>query len=63
MSSVLRACEDLGIRVVAEGVETEAERDTLRGMGVALFQGWLFARPASGALAAWPGGEPRAGSV
>jgi EAL domain-containing protein (putative c-di-GMP-specific phosphodiesterase class I)/CheY-like chemotaxis protein len=36
----------LGIRVVAEGVETEAERDTLIGIGCDLFQGYLFAKPA-----------------
>jgi len=36
----------LGIRVVAEGVETQAERDTLIGIGCDLFQGYLFAKPA-----------------
>ncbi len=35
----------LGIRVVAEGVETVAERDTLVGIGCDLFQGYLFAKP------------------
>jgi EAL domain-containing protein (putative c-di-GMP-specific phosphodiesterase class I) len=35
----------LGIRVVAEGVETVAERDTLINIGCDLFQGYLFARP------------------
>jgi EAL domain-containing protein (putative c-di-GMP-specific phosphodiesterase class I)/CheY-like chemotaxis protein len=35
----------LGIRVVAEGVETVAERDTLVNIGCDLFQGYLFARP------------------
>jgi EAL domain-containing protein (putative c-di-GMP-specific phosphodiesterase class I)/CheY-like chemotaxis protein len=36
----------LGIRVVAEGVETQAERDTLVAIGCDLFQGYLFAKPA-----------------
>jgi EAL domain-containing protein (putative c-di-GMP-specific phosphodiesterase class I)/CheY-like chemotaxis protein len=36
----------LGIRVVAEGVETQAERDTLISIGCDLFQGYLFAKPA-----------------
>ncbi|WCM91994.1 EAL domain-containing protein [Acidovorax sp. NCPPB 2350] len=46
----------LGIAVVAEGVETEAELHPLRAMGVHLFQGYLFARPALEALppVQWP---------
>jgi len=35
----------LGITVVAEGVETESERDTLISVGCDLFQGFLFAKP------------------
>lgn len=38
-------CRELGVRVVAEGVETEAELSVLRGLGITLFQGYLFARP------------------
>jgi EAL domain-containing protein (putative c-di-GMP-specific phosphodiesterase class I) len=34
------------VNVVAEGVETESERNTLVGLGVDLMQGFLFARPA-----------------
>ena len=56
---LLRTCEELAILVVAEGIETRAERDTLSGMGVRLMQGFLFARPRMRALAsvdarAWP---------
>lgn len=36
---------ELGAKVVAEGVETEAERDCLVDLGCDLLQGWLFARP------------------
>jgi EAL domain-containing protein (putative c-di-GMP-specific phosphodiesterase class I) len=39
-------CNDLNISVVAEGVETSAERDTLIDLGIDLLQGYLFARPA-----------------
>jgi EAL domain-containing protein (putative c-di-GMP-specific phosphodiesterase class I)/CheY-like chemotaxis protein len=38
-------CRDLGILVVAEGVETPGERDTLVELGCDLLQGYLFARP------------------
>jgi EAL domain-containing protein (putative c-di-GMP-specific phosphodiesterase class I) len=36
---------ELGGRVVAEGVETTAERDAVLECGVDLMQGWLFAKP------------------
>ncbi len=50
--SIVMVCRDLGIQIVAEGVETEAEFRTLRDCGIGLFQGYLFARPAFQALAA-----------
>lgn len=40
-------CKDLGIFVVAEGVETPAERDALVRLGIDLLQGYLFARPSA----------------
>lgn len=43
---ILRTCEDLGIDVVAEGVEALDEFEWLRDEGVTLFQGFLFAHPA-----------------
>jgi diguanylate cyclase (GGDEF)-like protein len=42
---VMSVCDDLKITPIAEGVETEAEYDALRALGVDLFQGYLFARP------------------
>ncbi|WP_245870098.1 EAL domain-containing protein [Teichococcus rhizosphaerae] len=53
---LIAMCRDLSILVVAEGVETEGEYLTLRDLGVTLFQGYLFARPAFNALATL-GGE------
>lgn len=44
--SMQEACADLGILMVAEGVETAAERDVLVTTGCDLFQGFFFARPA-----------------
>jgi EAL domain-containing protein (putative c-di-GMP-specific phosphodiesterase class I) len=38
-------CRELGIAVVAEGVETAAELQALRNLGIELFQGYYFARP------------------
>jgi EAL domain-containing protein (putative c-di-GMP-specific phosphodiesterase class I) len=43
-------CNDLRIKVIAEGVEAADEARVLRGLGVHLFQGFLFARPTIGAL-------------
>jgi len=40
-------CREMKMLVVAEGVETTAERDVLSDLGCDLFQGFLFARPAS----------------
>ncbi|MDT8438198.1 MAG: EAL domain-containing protein [Wenzhouxiangellaceae bacterium] len=53
---VLGVCEELGARVIAEGVETVAEWKCLEDMGIELFQGFLFARPAFEAQAEiyWP---------
>ncbi|WP_028240889.1 EAL domain-containing protein [Stutzerimonas azotifigens] len=43
--SVLACCDELGIEVIAEGVETADELSRLRDMGIRLFQGYLIARP------------------
>jgi EAL domain-containing protein (putative c-di-GMP-specific phosphodiesterase class I) len=39
---------DMGILLIAEGVETAEERDALLGLGCDILQGYLFARPAKG---------------
>lgn len=46
VGSMTRLCRDLGILVVAEGVETAEEKDVLVELGCELFQGYLFGRPA-----------------
>lgn len=43
--SMAELCRDLGMQVVAEGVETVDERDVLIETGCELLQGFLFARP------------------
>ncbi len=45
IQSVTTLAKDMGILVVAEGVETVEERDALVDLGIDLFQGYLFARP------------------
>ena len=47
---IVAICKALEIQVLAEGVETEGERDFLRGAGIDLMQGYLFCRPAFQAL-------------
>ena len=45
LGSIVSLCRDLGIEIIAEGIETEAERDALVRVGGDLCQGYLFARP------------------
>lgn len=44
-SALVSFASDLGAQVVAEGIETEAEVDALRGLGVTYGQGYYLARP------------------
>ena len=45
VTNMIRTAADLGIRVVAEGVETADEYMALRDLGIDLMQGYFFARP------------------
>lgn len=45
IESVVSLARGLGMNVVAEGVETEAQRDQLLDLGVDLLQGYLIQRP------------------
>jgi EAL domain-containing protein (putative c-di-GMP-specific phosphodiesterase class I) len=45
VQSILLLGKGLGIEVVAEGVETEAQANALRKLGCELAQGYLFSRP------------------
>ncbi len=42
---IVGMCAELGVRVLAEGVETIPEYAWLRNLGIELFQGYLFAKP------------------
>ncbi len=52
--AIVQMAHSLGLRVVAEGVETEAQRDLLVAMGCDELQGYLFAKPMTAqALELW----------
>jgi EAL domain-containing protein (putative c-di-GMP-specific phosphodiesterase class I) len=44
---VVALAQEMGLEVVAEGVETEAQLSALRAAGVELVQGYLLGRPAA----------------
>ncbi|PWB32393.1 diguanylate phosphodiesterase [Pseudomonas sp. SDI] len=56
VQGILGVCQVLNIEVIAEGIETLGELRQLQHLGIYLFQGYLFARPAFEALPAvtWP---------
>jgi diguanylate cyclase (GGDEF)-like protein/PAS domain S-box-containing protein len=45
VGAIIAMADVLGLEVVAEGVETEAQAAALRGLGCTLAQGYLFGRP------------------
>jgi EAL domain-containing protein (putative c-di-GMP-specific phosphodiesterase class I) len=44
---ILAAAHSFGLKVVAEGVETEAQAERLIGLGAHYLQGYLFSKPLS----------------
>jgi EAL domain-containing protein (putative c-di-GMP-specific phosphodiesterase class I) len=58
--AIRQACNDLGIDVIAEGVETLEEFHWFEDEGLTLFQGYLFARPGFECLPSpcYPGARP-----
>ncbi len=42
---VIVLADSLGLRVMAEGVETQAQKEFLAGQGCHAYQGYLFSRP------------------
>jgi EAL domain-containing protein (putative c-di-GMP-specific phosphodiesterase class I) len=48
--SLVGFAHSFDVCVIAEGVETEAERAVLQALGVDGGQGWLFGRPAAADL-------------
>jgi diguanylate cyclase (GGDEF)-like protein len=61
--SIIQLGHTLGLRVVAEGIEEEAEYARLLALGADIAQGFLIARPmAAGAFVEWLAGHSAAGS-
>jgi EAL domain-containing protein (putative c-di-GMP-specific phosphodiesterase class I) len=50
VNGIVSICAALNVRVLAEGIETMAERDFLRNAGIELMQGYLFCKPAFQAI-------------
>ena len=48
VAAIASLCRELGSRVVAEGVETDAERNAIIDSGIDLIQGYLLAKPTKG---------------
>jgi diguanylate cyclase len=64
VDAVIRLAHALGLRVVAEGVETERQCEILVTLGCDEFQGYLFARPMRAAeVAVWLAARPQRGNT
>lgn len=50
IEGIVSMCAALNVRVLAEGIETAAERDFLHNTGIDLMQGYLFCKPAFNAI-------------
>ena len=62
--AVVNLAHALGLRVVAEGVETKGQRDILLGMQCDELQGFFYARPMSADnLMAWAAGDKPEGTA
>lgn len=57
VNGIVSICRELDITLLAEGIETEAEMETLSEIGIDLMQGYYFSRPAVACLPAVHGLE------
>lgn len=53
---VAALCRDLGVKLIAEMIETEEAAAATRDLGIPLGQGWLFSKPADKPI--WPPEAP-----
>ena len=54
VAGVVQIADALGVRCIAEGIETAAELRTIRELGITLCQGYVLARPSIEALPPLP---------
>jgi len=45
VKAIAAMCGSLGVRMLAEGIESRGERDFLAGLGIELMQGYFFCKP------------------
>jgi diguanylate cyclase (GGDEF)-like protein len=58
VAGILSMATDIGLQVVAEGIETTAERDLLADLGCPYGQGYLYSRPLTATeVVAWLAGD------
>jgi len=68
VSAIVNLGRNLGIKVIAEGIETLAQAEVLRSFGCEFAQGYYFGVPTPAAqipdlIRKWPGNEARRGPV
>jgi len=64
VDAVVRLAHALGLKVVAEGVETGGQRDILKGLGCDELQGFFYAKPMpASTLLDWTAGNKPVGAV
>ncbi|MFU8876713.1 MAG: EAL domain-containing protein [Wenzhouxiangellaceae bacterium] len=53
VGGLIRMFDEMGVEVIAEGIETAGQRDLLIAAGCRLGQGWLFGKPLAADRLAW----------
>lgn len=54
IATIVRLAHDQGCKVIGEGIETVAQHDALKGLGIEFGQGYLYARPSLSPQVVWP---------